>query len=192
MFGFKTKQQKQTARALYKALQAQARSTVFYTDYGVPDTLDGRFDLLVLHAFLVIYRLESEGRSGHKYAQALFDVMFRDMELNLREAGIGDLSVPKHVKRMMRGFNGRRAAYADSIKNVQDIDIMVETLNRNLYASGLGVTQEEVSDMAAYVIDSHAALAKQGFDDIKTGKINFITVSCKKKDKQDGNIGMAA
>ncbi|MGB1548449.1 MAG: ubiquinol-cytochrome C chaperone family protein, partial [Alphaproteobacteria bacterium] len=99
---------KQSARTLYTQIVAQARRKEFYTAGGVPDTLDGRFEMLALHAFLVLYRLKR--LDADELAQALFDMMFADMDENLREIGVGDLSVDKRVKRMVSAFYGRVVA----------------------------------------------------------------------------------
>ena len=100
-----------SARLLYAAVVARAREPVFYTRFRVPDSLDGRFDMIALHAFLVLRRLKEEGADGAALGQALFDVIFSDMDRSLREMGAGDLGVGRRVKRMARGFYGRIAAY---------------------------------------------------------------------------------
>ena len=101
---------------LYGAAVAAAREPVFYLapevgGFGVPDTLDGRFDLVGLHAFLLIRRLRALPERGPALAQAVFDAMFADMDMNLREMGVGDLSVGKRVRAMWEAFHGRALAY---------------------------------------------------------------------------------
>ena len=96
--------------ALYAALMAQARRPDFYRDYGVPDTLDGRFDLLVLHVVLLLRRLR-EDEVTRALAQDVFDVFFRELDRALREMGVGDLGVPRRVKTMAEVFYGRARAY---------------------------------------------------------------------------------
>jgi len=99
------------ASDLYLALVEQARRPEFYAEGGVPDTLDARFEMIVLHAYLVMRRLGRMGEDGQRLAQALFDQMFADMDRNLREIGVGDLSVGKQVKRMAKRFYGSVDAY---------------------------------------------------------------------------------
>src|SRR4051812_22915736 len=83
-----------TIEAIYGMIVAQAREPVFYRTLGVPDTVEGRFDMVLLHLWLVLRRLrESEG--GVALSQALFDHFCADMDANLRELGVGDLTVPK-------------------------------------------------------------------------------------------------
>jgi cytochrome b pre-mRNA-processing protein 3 len=98
---FTTRRQHRTdAAELYGAIVAQARLPVFYQRLGVPDTLEGRFLVLSLHLFAVLQRLKAEGQSPHRLAQALTDRFSADMETVLREIGVGDLSIPKKMRRL--------------------------------------------------------------------------------------------
>ena len=91
-------------RALYGAIVAQARSSAFYADFGVPDTVEGRFDLIVLHLVLLLRRLDRDESVGRGLGQGLFDVFCRDLEANLREMGVGDLAVPKKMRQFAEAF----------------------------------------------------------------------------------------
>ena len=92
------------ARRLYEAVVAQARQPVFFAEWGVPDTIDGRFEMVTLHAHLLLRRLKDGGAETAPLAQALFDVMFADMDASLREMGAGDLGVGRRVKQLATGF----------------------------------------------------------------------------------------
>ena len=96
---------------LYAAVVAAARDPYFYAELGVPDTLDGRFDLVGLFASLVIRRLRSLPPPGPAVAQAVFDAMFSDMDINLRELGVGDMTVARNVRAMWEAFHGRATVY---------------------------------------------------------------------------------
>ena len=96
---------------LYGAAVRAARDPWLYHSLGIPDTLDGRFDLICLHAYLLIRLLMAQPSPGPELAQAVFDAMISDMDVNLREMGVGDLSVGKGVRRMWEAFHGRAAAY---------------------------------------------------------------------------------
>jgi cytochrome b pre-mRNA-processing protein 3 len=96
------------AQVLYEAIVAAARHPVPYADWGVRDTVDGRFDMIALHAFLVLDRLKG---SAEAFRQELVDELFRDMDRSLREMGVGDISVGKKVRKMAEVFYGRVAAY---------------------------------------------------------------------------------
>jgi cytochrome b pre-mRNA-processing protein 3 len=99
-----------TIEAIYGMIVTQAREPVFYRELGVADTVNGRFDLLVLHLWLVLRRFRSvEGAAD--LSQALFDHFCADMDANLREMGVGDLTVPKRMQAFGEAFYGRAAAY---------------------------------------------------------------------------------
>lgn len=100
-----------TIHALYGAIVAQARSPAFYADYGVPDTVQGRFDLIVLHLIMVLHRIGQQSIGGRDMGQQLFDVFCRDLDDNLREMGVGDLAVPKEMRHFAEAFYGRQAVY---------------------------------------------------------------------------------
>ena len=149
MFGMLFKQKStaqkryaQIAESLYSCALENTRKEVFYTKYGVPDSFDGRFDLLLLHVFLILHRLMPHAEY-EVVSQALFDVMFKDMDQTLREIGIGDVGIPKHMKRMMKAFNGRmhnyQMAIAPETLDGQELEglqttSLEEALARNLYA----------------------------------------------------------
>jgi len=99
-----------TIEAIYGMIVTQAREPLFYRTLGVPDTVNGRFDLLLLHLWLVLRRLKS-AQGGPALSQALFDHFCSDMDDNLREMGVGDLTVPKKMQAFGEAFYGRTAAY---------------------------------------------------------------------------------
>jgi hypothetical protein len=111
---FRRSSRQDTISALYGTIVAQARLPCFYREYGVPDTVNGRFDLLVLHLAIVLDRLE-EGSELRAMGQALFDRFCEDMDDNLREIGIGDLSVPREMQRIGEAFYGRAQAYRSAL-----------------------------------------------------------------------------
>lgn len=122
----------QDTRRLYARLVEQSRAPAFYRELGVPDSLDGRFEMLALHVFVALRRLKQAGEGGR--AQALFDVMFGDMDRTLREIGVGDMSVGKRVKEMARALYGRIAAYEAGLAASDDA-ALVAALERNLYGT---------------------------------------------------------
>lgn len=173
---FERRRRDQTAHDLYVAVINQARLPAFYLHYGVPDTLDGRFDLIVLHAFLVMRRLRQvtaeEGSEARETAQALFDLMFADMDQNLRELGVSDMSVGKRVKQMARAFYGRAAAYDEALASEgAGLD---EALRRNLYGTVEGEAEAAaVEAMAGYLLSQAAHLAAQPAPALLAGKVAF-------------------
>jgi cytochrome b pre-mRNA-processing protein 3 len=118
-----------TIEAIYGTIVAQAREPVFYQALNVPDTVNGRFDMVVLHLWLLLRRLHGvEG--GTAVAQALFDRFCSDMDANLREMGVGDLTVPKRMQKFGEAFYGRTAAYDAAFAAGRDA--MSDALARNV------------------------------------------------------------
>jgi len=168
------RRRRENAERLYAIVQLQARRPEFFLSHNVPDTVDGRFELILLHAFLFWNRSRGEGKEGAKLAQALFDAMFRDMERALRLIGVGDLGVPHHMRRMMKGFKGRAMAYREGLENPDDPEVMLGAISRNLFG-----TIEEITDdaplywFAAYIKRQAGYLAAQPWTDLAAGIISF-------------------
>jgi cytochrome b pre-mRNA-processing protein 3 len=132
---FRRSAENRTIASLYGAIVAQARLPAFYADFGVPDTIHGRFDLIVLHLVLLLRRLaNSDGQrvAGRDFGQRLFDTFCHDLDGNLREMGIGDLAVPKHMRRFGEAFYGRQAAYNAAL-DAPDEGTFENALARNIF-----------------------------------------------------------
>jgi cytochrome b pre-mRNA-processing protein 3 len=159
------------ALRLYAAIVEQARRPGFYAAFGVPDTLDGRFELIALHAFLVLNRLKVERARTEDLAQRLFDTMFRDMDRGLREIGVGDLAVGKHVKMMAKSFYGRVVAYERGL--AEGTAVLGEGLARNVYGTIAAPRADDVTALAGYVARSAAGLADQPVEALLAGEARF-------------------
>ena len=154
---------------LYTAAVRSARAPFFYAELKVPDTLDGRFDMVGLHAYLLIRRLSAEP-AGQKVSQALFDAMFNDMDVNLREMGVGDLSVGKKVKVMWEAFHGRANAYAEALKSGPAA--LAAALERNLWP---GESHgREAARLAAVVMAQDLHLSRLSLAQIYAGDNLFL------------------
>ncbi|NQV99456.1 MAG: hypothetical protein HQ483_07145 [Rhodospirillales bacterium] len=172
MFGwFKSTKNRDQAHELYSALLGQARLPVFYTDYGVPDTVDGRFDMIVLHAHILFSRLKDGGADQEQLSQTVFDLMFADLDQNLREMGVGDIGVGKRIKAMAEAFYGRATAYADALKQADDGDL-IAALRRNLYRKS-SPTEAQAAAAAHYVRTQVAQFSAQDLNDLQKGFISF-------------------
>lgn len=117
---------------LYAAIVQQARQAVFYKEWGVPDSLDGRFDLIVLHLHLVAREFSSPEPAEKNLHQALLGLFFSDMDRSLREMGVGDLSVGKKIRNMAEAYYGRANAYEEALSS-EDEQKLHEAIGRNLY-----------------------------------------------------------
>jgi cytochrome b pre-mRNA-processing protein 3 len=158
------------AALAYGRVVEQARQPVFFAGYGVPDTLDGRYELICLHAFLYLYRLKADRPRSAELSQAFFDAMFADLDRALREMGTGDLSVGKHVKRMARGFYGRIRAYQDGIESADSA--LAAALERNLFGTVPG-SSPQIAGMAEYVQAAVGELARQPAAELLSGRVRF-------------------
>jgi cytochrome b pre-mRNA-processing protein 3 len=148
----------------------QAREPLFFTTLGVPDTVDGRFELICLHAFLYLHRLKTERPQSSDLAQAFFDTMFVDMDRGLREMGTGDLSVGRHVKRMAQGFYGRIHAYQAGLE--RDDSTLMDALARNLFGT-VRASPGAVDAMVDYVHAAARQLTRQSRNDLLAGELCF-------------------
>ena len=167
---FRRKPHERAGYALYTASVDAARTPWFYTQLGVPDTLDGRFDMIGLHVFLVIDRLRRADAPGPDLAQAVFDAMFADMDFNLREMGVGDMTVGKRNKQMWEAFHGRAKAYELAVAD-PDPAVMVSALARNVWR---GNPPEGAAErLAETVMTRRAALAAQPLQRFVDGTAAF-------------------
>lgn len=164
---FRRKPQAATIEALYGAIVAQARAPVFYQRYGVADTVNGRLDLLMLHLVLVFERLSQGDAAAKAAGQAAFDRFCQDMDDHLREEGVGDLRVPKDMKRVGAAFFGRHRAYISALKASDSVALRA-AVRRNVYvdrdAAALGA-------LAAYVEAAAEALERQDVSTVAGGQI---------------------
>ncbi|HIF08807.1 MAG TPA: ubiquinol-cytochrome C chaperone [Sneathiellales bacterium] len=161
------------AHDLYVALVQQARRPVFYQEMGIPDTPEGRFELVVLHAFLLISRLNAEIGKTRELSQQVFDVWFGDMDSALRELGIGDIGVGKRVKRMVESFYGRATAYETGLKSKDEA--LQAAFARNIFAHkepSPGVLEA----LDGYVRAQRSALQAVELDTLMRGQLVFNDV----------------
>lgn len=157
---------------LYGHAVAAARDPALFLGLGVPDTVEGRFDLVSLHVALLIRRLRTDGDArGPALAQAVFDAMFADMDLNLREMGVGDLSVGKKVRQAWEAFHGRARAYEAALDSGQE-SALAEALARNAWR---GPPPEGAPGRLAALARAQAAhLAGQGMAALAAGRAEFL------------------
>ena len=155
---------------LYADIVEQARQPAFFAVCGLPDTIDGRFDLLVLHVFLVLHRLKQDRAETAELSQALFDVLFQDMDESLRRMGAGDMGVGRRIKAMAEGFYGRVLAYEQALA---EGDAALEScVRRNLLAS-VEPEPGQVEALAHYIRREVAGLAAQDLTGLRRGAVAF-------------------
>jgi cytochrome b pre-mRNA-processing protein 3 len=163
-----------TIDALYGAIVAQARQPAFYVAYDVPDTAEGRFDMIVLHLVLLCRRLGRDAGAGQTQGQVLsqcvFDMFCRDMDHNLREMGVGDLTVPKKMQKLARAFYGRLEVYERALAAAGDEELAA-ALARNVL--GQGATYGSARRLAAYVRSAAERLDAAPLAALSDGALGF-------------------
>ena len=159
-----------TISGLYGMIVAQARLPCFYRDYAVADTVNGRFDLIVLHLALVLNRL-AEDSALQPLGQGIFDRFCQDMDHNLREMGVGDLKVPKEVRRMGEAYYGRAQAYRAAWA-AEDDCALVAALERNIYG-GSPSAAALAPRLAAYMREALRDLGAQSAASLAGGALHF-------------------
>ena len=155
----------QKTSGLYGAIVAAARREKFYAEWDVPDTLDGRFDMVVLHMFLVLDRLKG---GNERFRQQLTDMFFSDLDRTLREMGVGDLSVSKKIRPMAEAFTGRMKAYLLAMD--QGDDALLEALWRNVYA---GENNPKARLLGSWMNENKANLLATPTEQLLIGELNF-------------------
>lgn len=161
------------AHGAYALIVEVARNPQLFLHLGVPDTLDGRFEMIALHMFLVLNRLKAEHEATADFAQALFDAMFADLDRGLREMGASDMGVGRRVKEMAKGFYGRIHAYEQGLAG--DDRMLGDALRRNVYGT-IEPRPEAVAEMVRYVRAQAAALARQPLDNFFSNRVKFAPI----------------
>ena len=154
---------------LHGEIVGAVRRPSFYIDYGVPDTFEGRFELLALHAGLVLRRFNAAEAPGPAVAQDLVDTVFAHLEADLREAGVGDITVPKRMKKLCEAFLGRAAAYDTGLRS--GAEALTSAVARNVYA-GRGET-EAATRLSRYAAAASAALSAAPLEDCLARPLPF-------------------
>lgn len=162
---FKVREKRE--QRLYGAIVAAARHTRFYESMGVADTIDGRFEMVVLHLFLVLNRLKGEGVEDLR--QRLTDEFFSDMDRSLRELGVSDVTVGKKVRKIAESYYGRVTVYHKALS--ASPEILGETISRNIYPDG--ASEGSTKAMTDYFSSAIKLLGTIPLEQIIQGELRF-------------------
>jgi cytochrome b pre-mRNA-processing protein 3 len=154
---------------LHGKIVAAARHRELYAELGAADTLEGRFEMMTLHAGLVMRALTRLPGYGGELAQELADSVFRHFDIALREIGISDVGMPKRIKRLAEAFYGRNKAYGEALDSA-DPDALTRTLSCNVYG---GAEAAKADALAAYVRRCERALAEIPLEVFAAGQVTF-------------------
>ena len=156
--------------ALYGMIVAQARKPEFYRDYGVPDTVDGRLDMILLHLVLVLRQITKAHGALPPAGQRLFDRFLQDMDANFREMGVGDLTVPKRMQKVGEAYYGRSKVYESGLAD-DNPAALEAAVARNVFGAPeptLGAQR-----LAAYMREAATRLEQQNADAITSAEFEF-------------------
>ncbi len=165
---------RQSGLALYNACAAHARTPDFYARWGVPDTVEGRFEIYALHVILVLARLKGQGEQASEVGQALFDSLLRGLDDGLREMGVGDLSVGKKMRKLGEALYGRARNATEALEGLPDRGALERFLKRTVYAQA---PDADTSALTDWVIKAHSALADQDLSALLAGQASFAEVN---------------
>jgi len=181
LFGERRKERQAIVDTLYERIVASARQPHFYEEWLVPDTPLGRFEMLSVHFFLLLHRLREKEGALRDIAQELTDHFFLDLDHSLREFGIGDMGVPKRMKKFAKMFYGRLASYTEAV-DAADAPALAEALRRNIRADAEAWAEAE--PLARYVIAASVALDDIPDEELLAGKLRFISLEQEKTHDQ--------
>ena len=142
---FKKKKYETISNDIYQKIVKFSRNKIFYTKYKVPDTIDGRFDMLVLITIIVVFRLSKIKDEGIKLSQKIFDIVFKDLDFSLRELGAGDVSVANNMKKLISSYMGRQKIYLKAFKN-DDEKFLAMAFKNNIFRNCLLYTSPSPRD----------------------------------------------
>jgi len=162
------RERRQTARSFYGSIVAQARVPTFYAEWGVPDTLQGRFELVALHLAVALRRLAAEGPKGRPLAQALTEAFATDMDDAMRELTFGDLAVPREVRRAAAALYDRHRAYGEALDRADMAKLAAAIGAQMAYLGAAGLDTER---LAHYVRGAAAAHEAQPAAEVLAGRL---------------------
>lgn len=162
----------QTATELYGVVVAQARQPVFYRDWGVPDTPEGRYEMIALHLVLVLERLRAEGDAAQTLSRETIEAFVADMDDSLREMGVGDLTVPKKVKGAAAGVYARAEAFRNALAADAAPDALAAAISQFALQAASAKSQN-IAALGRYVRQSSQHLAGLASAQALAGRLTF-------------------
>jgi cytochrome b pre-mRNA-processing protein 3 len=157
-------------RALYGRAVEQSRSPALYSEFGAPDTVEGRFEIYSLHVVLLLDRMRGQGDAAGEVSQSLFDTYVKGLDHALREMGVGDLAVGRKMRKLGEAFYGRAKSYETAFATLPDTEALQALLTRTVYADA------EVTPaprLVAYILAQRAALAGQPLERLLAGQVDW-------------------
>lgn len=174
---FKTPPDRIAGHALYASVIRASREPRFFNEWQVADTPEGRFEVLALTAFLLLKRLKLN-ENNKDVAQAVFDIMFEDLDSNLRELGVGDVGISKNIKKLAEGFYGRISVFQAGLESTEDNDALIDALKRYTYRDQK-TDDATMATMATFIRRRDAHLTAQSDAELREGRVTFLSTDDK-------------
>ena len=175
-FKKKNKEIVKLAVNLYRLIVKQSRKSEFYLSLKVPDTIDGRFELIILHFFLLERTFDKKIKKDQLIYKELLEIMYKDFDMSLREIGVGDLSVGKKIYQMTEAFSGRLFAYR-KFNNKKNFSSMGTTIKRNIYGTVNNIDEKYVEIIKSYITDSMEHIDKSKIYKVSENSSIFIDLN---------------
>ena len=163
----------EAAFSLYGLIVAQARQPYFYRELKVTDSVEGRYDMIIIHAFLLFHRLKNENGEARELGQVVFDTMFKDLDQSLREMGVGDMGVGRRIKKMAASFYGRLTAYDKALEE-EDNGVLEQVIARNVF-NKTEPDRRVLEHLGQYMRNNVEQLKSMSVDSIRTGNLSFVS-----------------
>lgn len=171
-FSTRARRQREAAERIYAASVAASRRPELYLTLGVPDTLQGRFEMVALHLFPVVQRLMHDPGDDPDLARRVSESFVADMDAAFREMGVGDIKVPQRMTALYRSFGGRMTAYKQGLENGEGA--LVAAVARNVFPDDAGPGAEA---LAAHLRRAVEALRSTGMAELRRGDMRFPALS---------------
>lgn len=169
---FRRRSNRRLVDRLHGEIVAAVRQRALYSEFGVADTFEGRFEMLTLHAFLVVRRLKSLDAESSDLAQELTDALFRHLDIALREMGVSDIGVPKQMKKLAGGYLGRAQTYAAALDN-KNAEALAEAISRNVFGGARQASSPETAMLVRYFNTADQTMSQTPAALFIAGKISF-------------------
>ena len=162
---FKTKDTS-NVKDIYQSIIDNSRSKIFYLDLDIDDSFESRFDLVILHSFIIFQYFIENGDKKNQLSQSLFDFMFHDFENNLREMGFGDIAVNKRMKKFISAFYGRILSYSNSYAEYKENNSILSfsyAIKKNIYKNKK-TADEKVNIISDYVVSNITSFLDNSYE----------------------------
>lgn len=165
------RQEVKLADQLYNHVVSASRNPQLYGQSGAPDTANGRFELIILHIYMLFRRMQEDDAKVKSIKQKTFDCFLADMDVSLREIGVGPDGVPKRIQKMLENFYGRAGAYQAAIDD-DNLMHLADVIARNFYPDGK-VNNQGAKNLAEYVFQAIIRLDQASTDNVMNSNFRF-------------------